>query len=76
REDALRAVARKAMARKTGARGLRSLLEGVLLDTMYSVPSSRGVAKVVLDAATIEGTSEPILIYENNEEPRKAAPDA
>ncbi|MFZ5723039.1 MAG: ATP-dependent Clp protease ATP-binding subunit ClpX [Pseudomonadota bacterium] len=76
REDALRAVARKAMVRKTGARGLRSILEGVLLDTMYSVPSARGVAKVVVDAATIEGTTEPILIYENSEEPRKAAPDA
>jgi ATP-dependent Clp protease ATP-binding subunit ClpX len=43
---------------------------------MYNVPSASGVAKVVVDAATIEGSSEPILIYENLEEPRKAAPDA
>jgi ATP-dependent Clp protease ATP-binding subunit ClpX len=76
REDALRAVARKAMLRKTGARGLRSILEGVLLETMYNVPSSRGVAKVVVDSATINGESEPILIYSNTEETRRAAPDA
>ncbi len=77
REDALRAVARKAMLRKTGARGLRSILEGVLLETMYNVPSANGIAKVVVDASTITGESEPILIYEGTEVGRKAAaPDA
>ncbi|HFD92227.1 MAG TPA: ATP-dependent Clp protease ATP-binding subunit ClpX [Gammaproteobacteria bacterium] len=67
REDALRAVARKAMERKTGARGLRSILEHVLLDTMYELPSLEKVAKVVIDASVIEGESDPILIYEGGE---------
>ena len=75
REDALRAVAHKAMERKTGARGLRSILEGVLLDTMYDVPSKEGISKVVIDAATIKGESEPLLIYQSNETSSKAAPD-
>lgn len=63
REDALRAVAQKAMKRKTGARGLRSILESVLLDTMYEIPSQEGVSKVVIDASVIAGESEPLLIY-------------
>mgnify|MGYP000237257846 CR=1 FL=1 len=75
RTDALTAVARKAMERKTGARGLRSILESVLLETMYQVPSLEGVAKVVVDAAVIKGESEPLMIYENTEQ-KKAAPDA
>ena len=75
REDALREVAKKAMERKTGARGLRSILESVLLDTMYQVPGMDDVAKVVIDAATIRGDSEPLLIYENSEQQSKAAPD-
>jgi ATP-dependent Clp protease ATP-binding subunit ClpX len=75
REDALREVAKKAMERKTGARGLRSILESVLLDTMYQVPGMDNVAKVVIDAATIRGDSEPLLIYENSEQQSKAAPD-
>ena len=74
REDALRAVARKAMERKTGARGLRSILEGVLLDTMYDIPSEETVSKVVIDASVIEGKSEPLLMYENTAPP-KALPD-
>ncbi|AMO56290.1 Clp protease ATP-binding protein [Endozoicomonas montiporae] len=73
RDDALRAVAKKAMERKTGARGLRSILEGVLLDTMYDIPSEDTVSKVVIDASVIEGKSEPLLIYENTE--AKALPD-
>ena len=75
RDDALRAIANKAMVRKTGARGLRSILEGVLLDTMYQVPSMDSVAKVVIDSPTIKGESEPLLIYENNEQSSKVAPD-
>ncbi|ALM52481.1 ATP-dependent Clp protease ATP-binding subunit ClpX [Halomonas huangheensis] len=73
REDALRAVAQKAMKRKTGARGLRSILESVLLDTMYEIPSLEGVSKVVIDASVIAGESEPLLIYsqqEAEEQPR------
>jgi ATP-dependent Clp protease ATP-binding subunit ClpX len=65
REDALRAVAQKAMDRKTGARGLRSILEAVLLDTMYDLPSTDSVTKVVIDESVIKGESEPMLMYEN-----------
>ncbi|KMT65743.1 ATP-dependent Clp protease ATP-binding subunit ClpX [Catenovulum maritimum] len=67
REDALRAIASKAMERKTGARGLRSIMENVLLDTMYELPSMEGVSKVVVDDTVINGESDPILIYENPE---------
>lgn len=67
RDDALHAVARKAMKRKTGARGLRSILENVLLDVMYELPSSNDVTKVVVDESVIEGDAEPLLIYESNE---------
>ncbi|WP_084155767.1 ATP-dependent Clp protease ATP-binding subunit ClpX [Halomonas halocynthiae] len=63
RDDALTAVAAKAMTRKTGARGLRSIMESVLLDTMYDIPSLEGVSKVVIDASVIAGESEPLLIY-------------
>ena len=75
RPDALKAVARKALERKTGARGLRSILEGILLDTMYEIPSQKDVSKVVIDESVIDGSSQPLLIYENSE-PAKAAPDA
>jgi len=74
RDEALRAVARKAMEKKTGARGLRSILENVLLDTMYHIPSESGVSKVVIDESSINGESEPIKIYENSEQ-AKALPD-
>jgi len=66
RDDALHAVARKAMERKTGARGLRSILENVLLDVMYELPSSSDVTKVVVDESVITGDAEPLLIYESN----------
>ena len=66
REDALRSIARKAMERKTGARGLRTILERVLLDTMYDLPSMDDVAKVVVDESAIEGDSDPLLIYEGD----------
>jgi ATP-dependent Clp protease ATP-binding subunit ClpX len=74
RDDALRAVAEKAMERKTGARGLRSILEAVLLDVMYRLPSEANVSKVVIDASCIAGNSDPILIYENVEAPAMAVP--
>ncbi|SDL73971.1 ATP-dependent Clp protease ATP-binding subunit ClpX [Franzmannia pantelleriensis] len=75
REDALRAVAAKAMARKTGARGLRSILESVLLDTMYEIPSLEGVTKVVIDESVIAGESEPLLIYSQKDESKVAGKD-
>lgn len=74
REDALRAVARKSMERKTGARGLRSIMENVLLDTMYDLPSMENISKIVVDEAVINGESKPLMIYEGNEM-QKVAPD-
>jgi ATP-dependent Clp protease ATP-binding subunit ClpX len=72
RDDALRAVARKAKERKTGARGLRSIMEAVLLDTMYKIPSLEAVSKVIIDEAVIQGESEPLLMYENAEPTSKS----
>jgi len=65
RDDALQAIAKKAKERKTGARGLRSIMETVLLETMFRIPSMSNVSKVVIDAAVINGDSEPLLMYEN-----------
>jgi ATP-dependent Clp protease ATP-binding subunit ClpX len=62
-EDALKAVARKAIARKTGARGLRSILESILLDTMFDLPSYQGVEEVVVNAEVVEGRAQPLMIY-------------
>jgi ATP-dependent Clp protease ATP-binding subunit ClpX len=73
REDALRSVARKAMQRKTGARGLRTILENVLLDTMYDLPSLRNVQKVVVDEQVIEGNNKPYIVH-RTEETRLVAP--
>ncbi|SMF93758.1 ATP-dependent Clp protease ATP-binding subunit ClpX [Methylomagnum ishizawai] len=67
REDALKVVAKRAMDRKTGARGLRTILEHVLLDTMYELPSSEHVSKVVIDEKVIKGETEPYLIYKSGE---------
>ena len=75
REDALNAIAKKAQERKTGARGLRSIMEAVLLDSMYKIPSLEDVSKVIIDAAVIEGESDPLLMYENVEQPSKSAAD-
>ncbi|MEW5248494.1 ATP-dependent Clp protease ATP-binding subunit ClpX [Microbulbifer sp. 2201CG32-9] len=75
RPDALDAVAHKSMERKTGARGLRSIMESVLLETMYDIPSTDNVAKVVIDEAVIKGESAPLLVYESNDKPQKAAPE-
>jgi ATP-dependent Clp protease ATP-binding subunit ClpX len=72
REESLRAVARKAMQRKTGARGLRTILENTLLDIMYDLPSMRNVQKVVIDEDVIQGESKPYLVY-GQEETRLAA---
>jgi ATP-dependent Clp protease ATP-binding subunit ClpX len=69
REDALTAVARRAMDRKTGARGLRTILENVLLDTMYDLPSATNAKKVVVDEAVVTGENKPYVIYESEETP-------
>ena len=73
REDALREVARKTMERKTGARGLRSIMENVLLDTMYDLPSMESISKVVIDEAVINGESKPLMIYDGPEMDELAA---
>jgi ATP-dependent Clp protease ATP-binding subunit ClpX len=80
RDDALRAVAHRAMQRKTGARGLRTILETVLLDTMYELPAMRNVGKIVIDESVIEGHSQPYVVYKSEEartasvdEPRRAS---
>ncbi len=75
REDALEAISKKAQERKTGARGLRSIMEAVLLDTMYKIPSLDKVSKVIIDSAVIEGMSEPLLMYENIDQQEQSAVD-
>ena len=62
-DDALHSVARKAILRKTGARGLRSILEGILLETMFELPNYQGVEEVVVNQEVIEGRAQPLLIY-------------
>src|SRR5690606_15046309 len=75
RTDALKAIAQRALKRKTGARGLRSILENVLLDTMYEIPSIENVSKVVIDENVISGNAKPLLIYESAEQPATAIPE-
>ena len=72
RQDALKAVAKKAMQRRTGARGLRTILETVLLETMYELPSLRNVQKVVVDETVILGESKPYIVYGAGDDARTA----
>ncbi|HWL63843.1 MAG TPA: ATP-dependent Clp protease ATP-binding subunit ClpX [Steroidobacteraceae bacterium] len=78
REDGLAAIARKAMERKTGARGLRTIMETILLDTMYQLPSLKNVSKVVVDESVVLGHAPPYVVYKSEndkapEEPRRAS---
>ena len=73
RPEALHAVAKKALQRRTGARGLRTILEQVLLETMYELPSLEHVSKVVVDEAVINGSAEPYLIYRGTSQSRAAS---
>ena len=73
RPDALRAVSRKAMERKTGARGLRTVMEQILLDIMYDLPSMDNVSKVVVDESVIRGENRPFVIYDGGELPLAAS---
>lgn len=75
REDALKAVAKKAMERKTGARGLRSIVENALLTTMYDVPSASNLEKVVVDEGAVLGESAPLLIFSRNDDYSQVAAD-
>lgn len=73
RPDALKAIARKAIKRKTGARGLRSILESALLDTMYELPTQGNIKRVVLDEAAISGEGKPLLVYADENEAKPEA---
>jgi ATP-dependent Clp protease ATP-binding subunit ClpX len=67
-DEALLAIAKKAIERKTGARGLRSIMEGILLDTMFELPSMRGVEEVVISAEVVDGKARPLRIYSDRQE--------
>ena len=69
------ATALKAMERKTGARGLRTILEHVLLDTMYDMPSMENVSKILVDETVINGENKPYIMYESDDSKRAAAED-
>jgi ATP-dependent Clp protease ATP-binding subunit ClpX len=71
REDALRAISKKAKERKTGARGLRTIMENILLDVMYDLPSMQNVSKVVVDEAVARGEAKPFIVYENTDARRE-----
>lgn len=66
-QEALKAIAAKALKRKTGARGLRSIMENLLLDTMYNLPAMEGLKKVIVNDKTVEETKEPLFIYDKDE---------
>ncbi len=72
-EDALKAIARRAIARKTGARGLRSILEGILLDTMFELPSLEGVEEVVISEEVVDGNARPLYIYSDKKDEKEAS---
>jgi len=76
REQALQVIAERCVEKKTGARGLRSILEKILLDTMYELPALENVSKVIVDEATVKGESQPIIVYENQDQQAIAAGDS
>ena len=73
RKDALMSISKRAMERKTGARGLRTLLEKILLDTMYDLPSTPDISKVVIDKSVIEASNNPLLIYGKNKKTKSGS---
>ena len=73
RKDALVSISKRAMERKTGARGLRTLLEKILLDTMYDLPSTPDISKVVIDKSVIEASNNPLLIYGKNKKTKSGS---
>ena len=72
-DEALHSIAKKAIERKTGARGLRSILEGILLDTMFDLPSMEGVDEVHIDKDVVMGTKEPVRVYAKKDKAGDAA---
>lgn len=75
REEALHLIAKKALKTKLGARGLRSILEGILLDTMYELPSLDGISQVVVDENVVSNSAKPLLIYKSEDNKKAAASD-
>ena len=73
RDDALLEIAKKAIERKSGARGLRSIMENILLDLMYDIPSDQNIEKVVLDSSSVSGESEPRVVYSQSEAPKESS---
>ena len=73
RDDALLEIAKKAIERKSGARGLRSIMENILLDLMYDIPSDQNIEKVVLDSSSVSGDSEPLVVYSQSEAPKESS---
>ena len=73
RNDALLEIAKKAIERKSGARGLRSIMENILLDLMYDIPSDQNIEKVVLDSPSVRGESEPLVVYSQSEAPKESS---
>jgi ATP-dependent Clp protease ATP-binding subunit ClpX len=71
-EEALKAIAKETMKRKTGARGLRAIIEKAVTDLMYEVPSNEEIAKCVITKEVVEGTGEPEIIYSDTPRPRKS----
>ena len=72
-EDALKAVAKRAIVRKTGARGLRSIMEAILLDTMYELPNLRGVSEVVINGEVVDGNAKPLYVHAENTKAEEAS---
>ena len=66
------AVAKKSMERKTGARGLRSIMEGVLLDSMYQIPSAENIEKVIVNEESINNNAEPVIISSDSKQVKEA----
>ena len=73
RDDALLEIAKKAIERKSGARGLRSIMENILLDLMYDIPSEQNIEKVVLDSSSVSGESEQLVVYSQSETPKESS---
>ena len=71
--DAMSAVAKKAIVRKTGARGLRSIMESILLDTMFELPGLRGVDEVVINAEVVDGNAKPLYVHAKQVQPNEAS---
>jgi ATP-dependent Clp protease ATP-binding subunit ClpX len=70
KDNAIKEIAIKAINKKTGARGLRSIIESILLKTMFELPSQENVVEVIIEANTVKGHSQPILVHSKSEKPK------